>query len=315
LARPLATDPAISRRTAFVLSGGFLLLIGLPALHQTLVQPEVQSRRFRQLVTQRPTTKSLAEFEAGLARESGVATDMRQRYQAVVFRSLGQGNDKVTVGHRGFLLLRQDLDLCVRPDVIRRRERGLHRSLAIIEDYSARLARRGVHLVVVPVPVAPALYPEKVWPGYPQDVGPATNEAYGGWLDALRSAGVDVVDLTPAFWKAKLDGRGLLFMERDAHWSPRGAMLAAQETAARIQPFLAGARRVSFSSRTTTCQAWGGLGRTLDLPPSSWPAPEPFTLTRVLRGDAVATGDADAPVVLLGDSFAKIFSGPDAANP
>lgn len=311
---PLGEGARISRGTAATLTAGLLLLIVLPAVWQTWSQPQVQAQRFRSLVTQLPSATSLAAFDRGLADESSLTKAVRQRYQDLVFRSLGQGNYKITVARDGFWFLRQDLGLCAGPGLMREGSGASHPSLAVIADYSARLAERGVHLVVVPVPVAPALYPEKAWPGYAHETGPANNVDWGAWLGALRSAGVDVVDLAPVYWREKTKGRDPLFLERNTHWAPRGVVVAAREAAARARPFLEATSRESFDTRTTSCIVPSELLPMLDLPPSTGVPPMRYEVTDVLRGGEIAEGDDSAPVLLLGDSFSRMYTGDDPGD-
>ena len=68
---------------------------------------------------------------------------------------------------------------------------------------SASFEPLGIHLVFVPIPVKPFIYPEEVWPGYPASAGPAWNRDRDAFKAKLAEAGVDVLDVTDDLWHAK----------------------------------------------------------------------------------------------------------------
>ena len=200
-------SPVIGRGTAAVLSAAFLALIVTPPLHQ-LACGGKEINRFARLLHRLPSPRSLRAFETALASDSLLAGKARKAYRSLACRVIREGSDSVLVGEDGILFYRQDVEFCALPP---RGDGGASPSVfaaaaATIRDYHHQLQARGIHLVVAPLPVAPVLYPEKVWPGYPVEKGPAWNAGMPAWIASLREHGVDVVDLAPALWRARQAG-------------------------------------------------------------------------------------------------------------
>src|SRR5258708_160993 len=166
----------------------FAMLIAIPPIHQGCVELKRTGRwRFLALFQETPTHTSLKRFEETLASESELAAKARQFYQTWLLRWLGQGNDKIVVGHDGFLFYRTEVEMAAGPGFLQRRvlkQRGTQdapkrelasNALDVIVDFDRQLRARGIHLVFVPLPVKPSIYPESVWPGYPSSAGSASN--------------------------------------------------------------------------------------------------------------------------------------------
>lgn len=166
-------------------------------------------------------------------------------------------------------------------------------------------------LVVVPVPVGPVLYPEKLWSEYPTTAGPAWGSDYADWKQHLLAAGVDLVDVTEMLWHAKR-GPEAPWIKHNTHWSPHGVAVAAAQIAEHVRPLLGPARKTHYQTRTLPERVGSDINHMLDLAgPSRYPA-VPCLATQVLQGQEVAPlGGDDAPVLLLGDSYAWYYSGPD----
>src|SRR6476469_6990681 len=105
-------------------------------------------------------------------------------------------------------------------------------------DFQQQLKARGIELVVVPVPPKASIYPEKIVPGFDvraSDPAPALHRFY----EELRSAGLDVLDLSQLFVQKRDDSRGPVFCKTDSHWSGIGCALAGQAIAEKVRPKLA----------------------------------------------------------------------------
>lgn len=106
-------------------------------------------------------------------------------------------------------------------------------SLDLIQRFSKVLASNGVNLVVVMVPVKMRVYSEYL----PDDI--KINDYMVGNYDrmskALQAANVKTVDLNTAFLNSpKRNSDTPLFFRLDTHWTPTGAMLAAETIKAGI---------------------------------------------------------------------------------
>lgn len=97
------------------------------------------------------------------------------------------------------------------------------------------LQRRGVDLMLVPVPDKSDVYPEHLAP-LPGKATTVMLQSKRVYLQLMR-AGVEVVDLEPAFREQAGRGKRPLYMKRDTHWSPRACRLAAEEIARRLRRY------------------------------------------------------------------------------
>lgn len=169
-----------------------------------------------------------------------------------------------------------------------------------ILDFHERLASKGIHLLVVPVPVKASVYPEN-WPGAPSVSG-RVDEAMARFIALLGERGVHALDLTPAFREAKRTDESAWFCKTDAHPSPRGIEGMAR----------------AIAEALAVKEVWG--------PPASEPRLEEET--RTIRGDLAVLGaldreeriayrpvpnherlqDRDSEVLLIGDSNTLVYS-------
>lgn len=255
----------------------------------------------------------LADFAEDLARTSQAARFVRGYYQLLLTRALGEGSHKVVVGRDGFLFLREELDLGTGTAILGQPEPRLRGeltwdSVSGIIHFERQLRANGIHLVVVPATLGPILYPEKIWPDYPLSAGPAWNEDFGRWLDRLRQAGVDVVDVAPALWQAKHDAE-LPLVPTDNHWSPHGVEVVARTLAEHIRPLLGPYEPRRYEARPMRCTITIDMRRMLDLPPAEELPPYSCTATQVLDGGHLAVAGNEASVLLMGDSFSAVYSG------
>ena len=93
-----------------------------------------------------------------------------------------------------------------------------------ITHIRARLAARGVGLILLPLPekidIAAAHAPSAA-------LSQRAAALHGDFLAALDAAGIDAIDLRPA-----LSGPPARFFKTDTHWTPKGARLSAEALAA-----------------------------------------------------------------------------------
>jgi alginate O-acetyltransferase complex protein AlgJ len=102
-------------------------------------------------------------------------------------------------------------------------------NLAYILKIRDRLAAKGTDILIVPIPAKARIYPEKLgryeFPSYWQG-------KYQEFLDFLDTNHIAYADLLKPFQDNK--DKVPLFLRTDTHWSPDGARLAAQVTAAKV---------------------------------------------------------------------------------
>ncbi len=181
--------------------------------------------------------------------------------------------------------------------------------LPAILDFHAQLAARGIKLLLVPVPPKAVIYPE-----YLPDDSAADAFALTGRVDLvlrdfyaqLRSQGVNVLDLTPAFLSHKNESDAL-YCRQDSHWSGRGCALAASLIAQEISAAFNDYPKRAFTGAWNVLEITGDLWRAL--PEESRPPREQIALRRVCLAGATESvaPDSESPLVLLGDSHCLVF--------
>jgi hypothetical protein len=317
----LGDSTALARALAWVMAVPFLMLTIVPATAQWIAQPSEQNNRMLALLRALPTfpaPQALVNWADDLARDSVVGSLVRRYYQLALTAGLREGSAKVAVGRDHWLFLREDLNLSAGTAILNERLDPSKRkpepenpdSVAVIRAYDSLLRARGIHLVVLPVPSASALYPEKVWQGYPAEAGPAWAPDYAAWKDKLRRGGVDVLDVTEELWRER-NGAEPVWLQNNTHWSPRGVELTADAIARHIRPLLGSYTARTYQARAVDHLAESDLAPMLDLPRSDLYPPVPCKVRQVLEDGRFASGSDDSRVLLLGDSYSFIYSGRD----
>lgn len=106
-------------------------------------------------------------------------------------------------------------------------------SIQMFANINKLFERKGIALALAIVPSKIRIHADQLPDNKPLDS--YTNEKYDNAVKALTAAGVNVVDLNQAFLKSPLrTGDTPIFLRQDTHWSPPGAMLAAETIKATI---------------------------------------------------------------------------------
>lgn len=167
--------------------------------------------------------------------------------------------------------------------------------LPAIVDFHQQLQEIGIRLVLLPLPSKANL---------PKDSGePVVNEGYNEFLRILESEHqIEILNVTPLLVKMSAQGKSP-FLRGDSHWSPEGmaeiARLVADRTSVQLPAttYEAVARKLTFTG---------------DLVRFRGPEYEDLiTTTMVLEANGqLWKPRAQAPYLLLGDSFTEIYSKP-----
>jgi len=179
--------------------------------------------------------------------------------------------------------------------------------LPAILDFHRQLKERGIALLLVPVPPKAAIYPEKfsAAAGVPIVAAPYLRAFY----DELRTAGVDVLDLTPVFIANREHAQGAVFCETDSHWSGVGCVLAAQAIAERARAALPteGARK-EYAAEWKEATFEGDLAALVPPETAKPPAENAAVRTVGEKGSGAAVQpDGNSPLLLMGDSHTLVF--------
>jgi hypothetical protein len=176
-----------------------------------------------------------------------------------------------------------------------------------IVDFHDQLKKRGIDLLLMPVPPKAAIYPEKILPDV--DLHGETAAPYlARFYDELRKREIDVVDLAPVFLQNRTNEHGPVFCKTDTHWSGFGCVLAAQTIKDKIHDKLSGQPRRDYAAEWKEITIKGDLG---DLAGPNMKKPEPEkiavrTISDKATGAAV-NPDPNSPLLIIGDSHTLVF--------
>jgi lysophospholipase L1-like esterase len=95
------------------------------------------------------------------------------------------------------------------------------------------LQARGIHLLVVPMPVKASVYPEQL-ARHARGADPPVYAHTHALIAELVREGVQTVDLFTVFRVARAETAEQLYLRQDTHWTPEGMALAARTVAERL---------------------------------------------------------------------------------
>ena len=222
-----------------------------------------------------------------------------QRLLTAVFRT---GNEKVIVGEAGWLFFSGDYEYLVNPGFLdagvlaKRAQKGVQPDpVKAITDFDRQLKARGIRLIVLPVPVKPMIYADQLG----AKKFPLQNPSFAEFKKRLEGAGVTVVDLAAEF--SALRKRGVeAYLKTDTHWTPDAMEAAALLTARAVN---AGAAKPQARAYSQVINL-GDIAAMLKLPGCE----KFFPAETVKVADYDKRPRIDGEVLLLGDSFANIYS-------
>lgn len=261
---------------------------------------------------------AMDDFERALEEGSPVLNATLPAVQALKSGWGGAGNEKVYIGHGGYLFYRPGVDyLAGRPFLCRHSLcrpllcRGDSSQRALV-DLARQLSDRGIDLLLLPVPTKAQVHPDALAPSLSTHSGAThlNNPSFAAWRAFLEERGIEVLDPLPILAASRETGP--VFLRTDSHWSPGGLDAVALAVAERIRSRDFNGPTVTYSRRPEIRRAHGDLTRVLRLQFWSNLYPqETVNVPRVLaeRGRRWRV-DNDAEILLLGDSFSNIYSDP-----
>jgi len=274
-----------------------------------------------------PTAERLRHFEDDVEQASYAKDFVQPRLQALLTRFGRVGNKRAVVGLGGWLYYAPGIAHLGGPgfldeDAIRARERAALDSgeaavhadpRPAIVDFHAALAKRGIRLILYPVPDKAMLQPLELHGrrnrGAPNMPVPR-NMDWGRFVSDMRQAGVLVFDPGPAVLRP---GEVPRFLVQDTHWTPEWM----EEVARQLATFVTRAADLAppkspplFSQAEGTAECLGDVAAMLRLPDNQTVfAPQRVTIHEVRDGaGAPWEPDENGEVLLLGDSFTNVFS-------
>jgi alginate O-acetyltransferase complex protein AlgJ len=268
------------------------------------------------------TLRAIHAFEDSLEESTLAGAWVRPMVQTVLTRVLGAGNERVYCGRPGWLFYRPAVDHLTGPGFLDRSElarRGAAGSewqnapqpdpRPAILEFRDQLADRGIELLLLPVPVKASIHPEQLARGSFARDQPMQNPSFAALLEQLTDQGVRVYDPTPLLMKAKEDDGEDQYLRADTHWTPSAVDMVAGELANEVRRIVRLAERTptQFVEDAIPVGQAGDLVEMLELPALFDPQTVHIGVVRESTG-AEWRSDASAKVLLIGDSFANIYS-------
>ena len=318
----IATD--IQRAVAWLLTVLFCgCIAGLPLAQAFLEHRAEEESPLLDLFRRKPTAENLHQFEKDVEEASYAKSYTQPRMQELLTRFGRVGNKRALIGRDGWLYYKPGVlhvggPGFLDPTVQRSREKDTLDSgdTAIVADplpaifaFQSALAKRGIRLVLLPMPDKSALVPAPLH-GRRASALPVQNPDFPAFLWRSRGHGVAVFDVRDV---AGARAGEPLFLRQDTHWTP-----AFMESVARaLAGYVASLNTLSTSSGSVALHAVeqpiarvGDIVDMLKLPDGQTLFQAQSVSIHQVRDaeDNPWESDANAEVLLLGDSFSNIFS-------
>lgn len=299
-----------SKTTQRVLAATFVAIIAAGGLVQAVVDLRNGERpQVLDLFTRAPAETHLRAFEKELERRAWPAVVSRPAMQFLRYTLHADLGEKALIGRKGWLFYRPDVDFLTQPWPLHRPATPLADDpLPAIVAFRDALAARDIALLLVPVPGKPSVYPDRLTSRAVDFSRDAHHHTFFARLDA---ADIAYVDLYRRFAEARsVDDSMPLYLEHDTHWSPVGIALAAEAVANRlVNEKWATPGQQEYRTKPIPINRIGDVVRMVDAAPVTEAfTPESIVCEQVIdAAGAPYTDDPSARVLVLGDSFLRIF--------
>jgi SGNH hydrolase-like domain, acetyltransferase AlgX len=272
-----------------------------------------------------PRGAELKAAEKELETDSVVSEWLLPRVQLGLVK-LGAGNEQVYLGSDGWLFYRPDVDYVTGPPFLEAKVMTHRAHTAAVQPdpvkaivaFRDQLKARGIELVVFPVPTKASIEGERLSVRARTDKLPE-NDSYAAFENGslaefqrrLSAAGVRVFDPAPLLMDRKAGSNNLpQFLEKDTHWRPDAMEFVAGRLAWLINSAEPDGSTGPLRISPTEVSGRGDIARMLKLPAGNQniDAPQRVSIRQVTDRDNPWRTSREADILLLGDSFANIFS-------
>lgn len=264
-----------------------------------------------------PRAADLKAAEEALESESVVSAWLLPRVQSVLTGRLGAGNEQVYLGRDSWLFYRPDVDYITGPPFLdppqmrqrARVDRVQPDPVKAIVDFRNQLAARQIDLIVMPVPMKPGIEANK-FSKRADETAPLHNASFTEFKARLENAGVRVFDPAPFLMQRKTAQPGApLYLESDTHWRPETMELVIHSLANWL--LFEGESQPLSINVGMEIDGTGDIARMLGLPANQrLYRPQRVRINQVTNRGELWRPTKSADVLVLGDSFANIFSLP-----
>ena len=270
----------------------------------------------------REVLRSINSFDDTLVERSLVGEWIRPRLQKALTRFLGVGNEQVYCGRSESLFFRPAVDHLTGPGFLDQHQMARRSAagndwqeppqpnpLPAILEFRDQLAERGIELLIVPVPVKATIHPGLLSRRYAATGSAVHNPSHDEFITRLEAEGVQVLDPTPLLVKAAASTGERQYLMTDTHWTPPAVDVVAQELAATVRRMadLGNENDVRYTSVEASAGNVGDLAEMLEIPTNFTAQTVRTSVVEAAGGEPWRAGRS-AEVLLLGDSFANIYS-------
>jgi hypothetical protein len=292
----------------------FLAIIFAVPVFQGIWEKAVEGESLRVLDVFKkvPSEANLRAYEKELEEASKVAAWLRPVHRQLRWWLMRDLGDKAVACSDGWAFYGPNLQY-----LGERYFRDLKSSQAVddpvetIADFAQQLARRNIRLLLVPIPTKANIAPGHLRHTLEPSIDLAVHTRR--FMNELRARGVDVLDLhTPFVEEQRAHPDKDLYLAADTHWTGDGARFAAGLLAARVREMLGPAPLQptrNYRREAVTVLRRPDIPRMSRLPGEvvAFPA-QPTVAYRVLdQGGQAYADDDDSQILLLGDSFSRIY--------
>lgn len=249
----------------------------------------------------RGLTSAIKKYEDTLEATSALRATLFPPAQRFMIEQLKNGNEKAIVGEDGWLFYMSDFNYLINPGFLRP-ERLKKRVLSHVQpdpvkaivDFYRQLQKRNIELVLLPIPVKPMLYGDKLG----ASVGLCQNHSWPEFQRRIAETGIKLVDVAPALAQMRANGIEPYLMT-DTHWTPEGMTAVAKLLAKEL-----GAKGDAVHKEVVQITALGDIAQMFKLTRPE----EIFQMETVTLHPQKFQPDGNARILLLGDSFTNIYS-------
>jgi len=215
---------------------------------------------------------------------------------------------KGLIGRDGFLFFRNSMNQMIGGD-FQKQPKGKN-PFPVIVEFKKILAKRGVDFLFVPVPTKAAVFADRLQSGNSKLAGETVTPYERKLLLELSRAGVEIVDLLPAYLAARKEPGDEIYLAQDTHWTDHGLRMAAELIAERIKkyPWYAELEKVALTSENMHFAEEGDLPSRLTPNERKRFKPVKMVGRPVFLPDGELYDDvAESPITILGDSFTGVY--------
>lgn len=265
-----------------------------------------------------PRAAELKAAEKELETESVVCEWLLPRVQLLLSTKLGAGNEQVYLGRDRWLFYRPDVDYVTGPPFLDARIAAHRANAAAVQpdpikaivDFRDQLAARGIDLLLLPVPPKTSIEGDRLsFQARAEEI--LENESFSEFKRQLAAAKARVFDPAPLLMDRKAGSNDLpQYLEQDTHWRPEAMEFVAQ----RLAWFVTGVEPKGATGPlaivSVQISGRGDIARMLKLSSQDQniDTPQTVPIRQVMERDNPWRSSRDAQILLLGDSFANIFS-------